>query len=92
MAVITNFDEIKVLRNKALIKGHGSKEWIEFAQAMFDSFPHIYATAQKMNEEQRRIRHAVRTLLGETEDSDYLTIDEQREMARNALKQPNQGS
>ena len=36
----------------------------------------------------KALRHAVETLLGETEDSDYMSAAEQRELARKALHNP----
>lgn len=38
----------------------------------------------------KTLRHAVATLLGDTEDSDYMSAAEQREIARKALHN-NQG-
>ena len=56
MAVVTNFDELKRLHMWARTKGTGSKEWIEFATTMVDSFPALYDTAKAMNGETARLR------------------------------------
>jgi hypothetical protein len=52
----TNLDELKRLREKALAKGPGSKQWIDFAVASLDAFPHLYEMAQKMNDEAAHLR------------------------------------
>lgn len=83
--MVTNLDELRRLRETALVKGAGSKAWIDFASTMLDSFPHLYETAQRMNGDAERMRHALRTLIGETEDSDYMSHAEQEAMARRAL-------
>lgn len=49
MAKITNMDELKRMHEFARIAKVGSREWIEFATTMIDSFPAIYETAKAMN-------------------------------------------
>lgn len=49
MAKITNLDEIKRMHEWARVAKVGSKEWIEFASTMIDSFPALYETAKAMN-------------------------------------------
>lgn len=49
MAKITNFDELKRLHDWARVKKVGSREWIEFATTMMDTFPAIYETAKATN-------------------------------------------
>ena len=49
MANVTNFDDLKRMHDLARIAKVGSKEWIDFATTMIDSFPSIYATAKAMN-------------------------------------------
>ena len=44
-----NFDDLNRLRSAALAHGAGSRQWIEFAQAMLDGFPAIYQKAKTMN-------------------------------------------
>ena len=56
MAKITNFDELKKLHDEARIAKVGSREWLEFASAMIDSFPAIYDTAKSMNAEFKNLR------------------------------------
>lgn len=50
MPIVTNFNELKRLRDAALVGGTGSRAWIDFAVTMCDSFPALYDTAQRMNE------------------------------------------
>lgn len=56
MAKITNLDELKTLHSEARRRGASSREWIEFAIAMEDSFPAIYDKAKVMNAEFERLR------------------------------------
>lgn len=49
MAKVTNLDDLKRMHDWARIAKVGSKEWIDFATTMIDSFPALYATAQTMN-------------------------------------------
>lgn len=49
MAKTTNFDELKRLHDWARIAKVGSREWIEFATTMMDTFPAIYETAKATN-------------------------------------------
>lgn len=49
MAKITNFDELKRLHDWARIAKVGSKEWIDFATTMIDSFPALYEKAKAIN-------------------------------------------
>jgi len=49
MAKITNLDDLKRMHDWARIAKVGSKEWLEFATTMIDSFPAIYETAKAMN-------------------------------------------
>lgn len=50
MAHVTNFDELKRMHQAAVVGGAKSKDWIQFAITMMDSFPAIYAKAKKINE------------------------------------------
>jgi hypothetical protein len=45
-----NLDDLRRLRDEALLAGPGSGRWIRCAQVLMDSFPAYYATAQDMNE------------------------------------------
>lgn len=56
MASITNFDTLNALRVEAARTGAGSRGWIGFATAMFDSFPKLYETAKRMNAEAAELR------------------------------------
>lgn len=58
MAVVTNFDELKRMHDMARIAKVGSKEWIDFAVTMIDSFPAIYEVAKKTNAEIVRLSAA----------------------------------
>lgn len=60
MSQVTNFDALNAIRTEAASRGVGSKQWIEFATVMFDSFPAIYEVAKQMNE-RARIQHAAST-------------------------------
>ncbi len=51
MPIVTNFNELKRLRDAALVGGVGSRAWIDFAVTMCDSFQALYDTAQRMNEQ-----------------------------------------
>ena len=55
-----NLDDLRRLREEALSSGPGSGRWIRCAQALMDSFPAYYATAQAMNEQ----HHAFRAEIG----------------------------
>ena len=44
-----NLDDLRRLREEAMAAGPGSGRWIKAAQALMDSFPGYYATAQAMN-------------------------------------------
>ena len=50
-----NFDDAMRKRTYAASKGIGSKEWIEFAHLMFDTFPDLYEVARKMTVHQDEI-------------------------------------
>ena len=50
MAIVTNFDELKLMHQAAVVGGAKSKAWIEFAITMMDSFPSIYEKAKQVNE------------------------------------------
>lgn len=56
MAKITNFDTLKRLHDWARVAKVGSREWIEFATTMMDSFPELYVTAKGMNAELESLR------------------------------------
>lgn len=58
MAVIKNFDELKRMHNLARISKAGSRDWIEFAVTMLDSFPAIYEIAKNTNAEMAQLRRA----------------------------------
>lgn len=69
MAAVTNFDEMKRLHDWARTGGPGGKAWIEFATAMFDSFPALYEIAKAMNADGKRLRkglEAVEQLIGDS--------------------------
>lgn len=51
MAVVTNFNDLKRMHERAVIGGSNSRHWIEFASTMIDSFPALFKTARAMNEE-----------------------------------------
>lgn len=55
MAKITNFYELKRLHDLARVAKVGSRDWIEFATTMMDSFPALYETAKGMNAEFARL-------------------------------------
>lgn len=50
MALVTNFDELNRMHKAAVVGGAKSKDWINFAITMMDSFPAIYAKAKQVNE------------------------------------------
>lgn len=58
MAIITNFNILKSLHTEAMSRGTGSKQWIEFASVMADSFPALYETAKQMNERLATVKEA----------------------------------
>lgn len=68
MAKITNFDTLRRLHDWARVAKVGSREWIEFATTMMDSFPELYDTAKGMNAEFSRMRR-------DAERYRYLTAD-----------------
>lgn len=59
MAKITNLDKLKRIHDRARIAKVGSKEWIEFATTMIDSFPALYETARAMNTRMDRLQNQV---------------------------------
>lgn len=58
MAIITNFNRLRSLHDAARARGPNSREWIEFAVTMMDSFPALYDVAEAMNEDQAKQRQA----------------------------------
>lgn len=75
--MVTNLDELRRMREAALAKGAGSKAWIDFATAILDSFPHLYETARRMNEEADRMLSAIQQTLdenGHLADGDNCTL------------------
>lgn len=46
-----NLDELKDLREQAMVRGAGSPAWIKSATAFMDAFPKFYEMAKKMNDE-----------------------------------------
>ena len=69
MATRTNFDELKRLHEWARAGGPGGKAWIEFATAMFDSFPALYETAKAMNADSKRLRKGLEAVEQLIDDS-----------------------
>lgn len=53
--IITNFDELKRLHDHARVATVGSKEWIEFATTMLDSWPGIYQKGRELNKDFARL-------------------------------------
>jgi len=58
MAIITNFNRLRSLHDAARLRGPNSREWIEFAVTMMDSFPALYDVAEAMNQDQAKQRQA----------------------------------
>ena len=57
--MITNFDSLKALHEEDRRHGSGATAaFLKFATAIFDSFPLIYQTAKRMNEEMETLRAA----------------------------------
>lgn len=48
-----NFDDLKRLRDDALMHGRGSKAYFVFCEAVFDGFPALYQLAKQMNADVR---------------------------------------
>lgn len=59
MSIITNFSHLQSMHEAARLKGANSREWIEFAVTMMDSFPALYNVAEAMNDELAKMRQAV---------------------------------
>lgn len=84
-----NLDELRRLRDKAMVSGPGSGCWIKAAQALMDAFPDYYATALAMNERQAHIADAAVGVimaferLGKTTDAPGVLVS--RAMCENAL-------
>jgi len=57
---VTNLDDLLRMRERAQVHGFGSRQWIDFARAMFDAFPYLYNTAQRMNAEMNELRSKLR--------------------------------
>lgn len=55
-----DFVVAKDKREWAQCKGIGGKEWIEFANLMFEQFPFIYNTCLLMNDEQKANAETIR--------------------------------
>ena len=64
-----DFVVAKDKREWAQCKGIGSKEWIEFANLMFEQFPFIYNTCLLMNDQQKSQQSTIDRL---TEQRDRL--------------------
>jgi hypothetical protein len=58
---MTNICDLKRLREEAMAKGYGSKEWIECAKEFMDSFPAFYDTARAMNSRMYKLQNQVST-------------------------------
>jgi hypothetical protein len=56
MAKTIHYDDLKRLHDWARIAKVGSREWIEFATTMMDSFPALYDNAKGVNAELARLR------------------------------------
>ena len=63
MAKVTNLDDLKRMHDLARIAKPGSKEWIDFAATMIDSFPSLYKTAMAMNERMAKLEGAMANLI-----------------------------
>jgi hypothetical protein len=75
--MVTNLDDLRRMREKALAKGVGSKAWIDCAVVMIDSFPHLYEMARRMNAELARVHSAILQTLDENShlaDGDNCTL------------------
>ena len=49
MKIVTNFDELKRMREATITGGAGSRAWMDFAVTVIDSFPHLYSKACLIN-------------------------------------------
>lgn len=63
MGAITNFFALKSFHEAAKIDGPGRRRWIEFADIMMTSFPHLYKTAALMNSRMANLESAMRCLV-----------------------------
>lgn len=62
MKIVTNFDELKRMREAAITGGAGSRAWMEFAITVIDSFPHIYTTAFNTNKKLAALEQQIRDI------------------------------
>ncbi|MFA6315633.1 MAG: hypothetical protein WC648_04690 [Candidatus Paceibacterota bacterium] len=58
---MTNLCDLKRLREEAMAKGYGSKEWIDCAKEFMDSFPGFYEMARKMNSKFYQLQNQIAT-------------------------------
>jgi len=63
-----DFVVAKDKREWAQCKGIGSKEWIEFANLMFEQLPFIYNTCLLMNDEQKYQQATIERLTEQLKD------------------------
>lgn len=72
--ILTNLDDLRRLHDEARRYGPGSRQWIVFATAMLDSFPHLYDLAKRMNEDTSKIFSAAGSLL--SRDDFWSSVEE----------------
>lgn len=66
MAVVTNFNDLKAMHQRAVIGGSNSRAWIEFASTMMDSFPALYSTALGMNKRLAELQEQIQQIRKES--------------------------